>query len=86
MVFGSRFLAAGGRRVLYYWHSVANHALTTLCNIVSDLNLTDMETCYKMFRTSLLKTIPIRSDRFGIEPELTIKVRAAPGAHLRNPH
>jgi SAM-dependent methyltransferase len=74
VVFGSRFLTAGGRRVLYYWHSVANHLLTTLCNIVSDLNLTDMETCYKMFRTSLLKTIPIRSDRFGIEPELTIKV------------
>jgi SAM-dependent methyltransferase len=74
VVFGSRFLAAGGRRVLYYWHSVANYLLTTLCNIVSDLNLTDMETCYKMFRTSLLKTIPIRSDRFGIEPELTIKV------------
>ena len=74
VVFGSRFLVSGERRVLYYWHSVANHLLTTLCNLVSDLNLTDMETCYKMFRTSLLRTIPIRSDRFGIEPELTIKV------------
>jgi SAM-dependent methyltransferase len=74
VVFGSRFLVAGERRVLYYWHSVANHFLTTLCNLVSDLNLTDMETCYKAFRTSLLRTIPIRSDRFGIEPELTIKV------------
>jgi SAM-dependent methyltransferase len=74
VVFGSRFTAAGGRRVLYYWHSVANHLLTTLCNIVSDLNLTDMETCYKAFRTSLLKTVPIRSDRFGFEPEITIKV------------
>src|SRR5260370_645041 len=68
------FVAALVDRVLYYWHSVANYLLTTLCNIVSDLNLTDMETCYKVFRTSLLKTIPIRSDRFGIEPELTIKV------------
>jgi SAM-dependent methyltransferase len=74
VVYGSRFAAAGHRRVLYYWHSVANHFLTTLCNIVSDLNLTDMETGYKAFRTSLLKTIPIRSDRFGIEPELTIKL------------
>jgi glycosyltransferase involved in cell wall biosynthesis len=74
VVFGSRFMAAGERRVLYYWHAVANRLLTTLCNIVSDLNLTDIETCYKAFRTSLLKSIPIRSDRFGIEPELTIKV------------
>lgn len=74
VVYGSRFAASGHRRVLYYWHSVANHALTTLCNVVSDLNLTDMETGYKAFRTSLLKTIPIRSSRFGIEPELTIKL------------
>jgi SAM-dependent methyltransferase len=74
VVFGSRFLSAGRRRVLYYWHSVANHALTTMCNIISNLNLTDMETCYKAFRTPLLKSIPIRSDRFGIEPEITIKV------------
>ena len=74
VVYGSRFAAAGHRRVLYYWHSVANHVLTTLCNVVSDLNLTDMETGYKAFRTSLLKTIPIRSNRFGIEPELTIKL------------
>jgi 2-polyprenyl-3-methyl-5-hydroxy-6-metoxy-1,4-benzoquinol methylase len=73
VVYGSRFMAAGERRVLYYWHSVANHVLTTLCNIVSDLNLTDMETCYKAFRTSFVKTIPIQSDRFGIEPELTVK-------------
>jgi len=73
VVYGSRFMAAGERRVLYYWHSLANHFLTTLCNIVSNLNLTDMETCYKAFRTSFVKTIPIQSDRFGIEPELTVK-------------
>jgi len=73
VVFGSRFVNAGRRRVLYYWHSVANHILTTLCNLVADLNLTDMETGYKAFRTSLIKTIPIRCNRFGIEPELTIK-------------
>ena len=74
VVYGSRFLSAGRRRVLYYWHSVANHILTTICNIISNINLTDMETCYKAFRTPLLKSIPIRSDRFGIEPEITIKV------------
>ena len=74
VVFGSRFLSSGRRRVLYYWHSVANYALTTLCNIICNLNLTDMETGYKAFRTPLLKSIPIRSKRFGIEPEITIKV------------
>lgn len=74
VVYGSRFAATGRRRVLYFWHSVANQFLTTLCNIASDLNLTDIETCYKAFRTSLLKSIPIRCDRFGIEPEVTIKV------------
>jgi len=73
-VYGSRFVIAGERRVLYFWHSVANQILTLMCNIVADLNLTDMETCYKAFRTSLLQSIPIRSDRFGLEPELTIKL------------
>ncbi len=73
-VFGSRFLVTGERRVLYFWHSLANQILTLVCNIAADLNLTDMETCYKAFRTSLVKTIPLRSNRFGIEPELTIKL------------
>ena len=73
-VYGSRFMISGERRVLYFWHSVANQILTGMCNIVADLNLTDMETCYKAFRTSLLQSIPIRSDRFGLEPELTIKL------------
>jgi SAM-dependent methyltransferase len=74
VVYGSRFASSGRRRVLYYWHSVANHLLTTLCNMAADLNLTDMETGYKAFRTTLIKTVPIRSERFGIEPELTIKL------------
>jgi glycosyltransferase involved in cell wall biosynthesis len=74
VVYGSRFMIVGERRVLYFWHSVANWLLTEFCNLVADLNLTDMETCYKAFRTSLLKSIPLRSNRFGIEPELTIKV------------
>ena len=73
VVYGSRFATSGRRRVLYYWHRLANHLLTTFCNIVSDLNLTDIETGYKAFRTSLLRSIPIRSNRFGIEPEITIK-------------
>jgi len=73
VVYGSRFLISGERRVIYYWHSLANHLLTTACNIASDLNLTDMETCYKAFRTTLARSIPLRSNRFGIEPELTIK-------------
>jgi glycosyltransferase involved in cell wall biosynthesis len=73
VVYGSRFMIVGERRVLYFWHSVANRLLTEFCNLVADVNLTDMETCYKAFRTSLLKSIPIRSERFGIEPELTIK-------------
>jgi glycosyltransferase involved in cell wall biosynthesis len=73
-VFGSRFVVAGERRVLYFWHSLANHLLTGMCNIVADLNLTDMETCYKAFRTSLLQSIPLRSERFGFEPEITIKL------------
>ena len=85
-VYGSRFVISGERRVLYFWHSVANQILTLMCNIVSDLNLTDMETCYKAFRTSLLQSIPIRSDRFGLEPELTIKLAKRRVRDLRNAH
>lgn len=73
-VYGSRFVVAGERRVLYFWHALANSLLTTFCNMLSDLNLTDMETCYKAFRLPLVKSIPIRSSRFGIEPEITIKL------------
>lgn len=73
-VYGSRFMISGERRVLYFWHSLANRFLTGLCNLVADLNLTDMETCYKAVRMSLLRSIPIRSPRFGVEPELTIKL------------
>ena len=73
-VYGSRFVVAGERRVLYFWHALANSLLTTMCNMFADVNLTDMETCYKAFRLSLVKSIPLRSNRFGIEPELTIKL------------
>lgn len=73
-VFGSRFLPSQRRRVLYYKHTLGNRLLTICSNLATDLNLTDMETCYKAFRSELLKTIPIRSRGFGIEPELTAKV------------
>jgi SAM-dependent methyltransferase len=74
VVYGSRFASSTRRRVLYFWHEVANRFLTTLCNVAADLNLTDVETCYKAFRTALLRSIPLRSDRFGFDPEITIKV------------
>jgi len=73
-VFGSRFLAGEYRRVLFFRHELGNRLLTLLTNLVSDLNLTDMETCYKMVRTDLLKSIPLVSNRFGIEPEITVKL------------
>ena len=72
-VFGSRYLAGEQTRVLPFWHSMINKSLTTLSNMFCNLNLTDMETCYKVFRTDLLKSIPIRSNRFGFEPEITMK-------------
>ncbi|MBV8732770.1 MAG: glycosyltransferase [Acidobacteriia bacterium] len=72
-VFGSRYLAGEQTRVLLFWHSVINKGLTLVSNMFCNLNLTDMETCYKVFRTDLLKSIPIRSDRFGFEPEIVMK-------------
>ena len=72
-VFGSRYLVSEQTRVLPFWHSMINKHLTLLSNMFCNLNLTDMETCYKVFRTDLLKSIPIRSDRFGFEPEITMK-------------
>ena len=74
VVFGSRFLGHGAHRVLYFWHSLGNRALTTLSNMVTDLNLTDIETCYKAFRREVLQRITIQEDRFGFEPEITAKV------------
>lgn len=74
VVFGSRFSGASSHRVLYYWHSVGNRLLTTLSNMTSNLNLTDMETCYKVFRREVLQRIRIEENRFGFEPEITAKV------------
>jgi glycosyltransferase involved in cell wall biosynthesis len=76
VVYGSRFLGARPHRVLYFWHSVGNKALTIASNMVTDLNLTDMETCYKAFRREVIQSFVLEEDRFGIEPEITAKVAA----------
>ena len=74
IVYGSRFLGSDARRVLYYWHSVGNAFLTTLSNMFTNINLTDMETCYKAFRREIIQSIDIEEKRFGFEPEITAKV------------
>jgi glycosyltransferase involved in cell wall biosynthesis len=74
VVYGSRFSAGRPHRVLYYWHSVGNKLLTTASNMTTNLNLTDMETCYKLFRREVIQSIQLEEDRFGIEPEITAKV------------
>jgi glycosyltransferase involved in cell wall biosynthesis len=74
VVFGSRFTGGDSHRVLYFWHSVGNRFLTLLSNILTDLNLTDMETCYKAFRTEVIQGIPLRENRFGFEAEITAKI------------
>ena len=74
VVFGSRFMGGAPHRVLYFWHSVGNKLLTLFSNCLTDLNLTDMETCYKAFRREALQAIPLEETRFGFEPEITVKV------------
>ena len=74
VVFGSRFQGAAPHRVVYFWHRVGNGVLTLLSNMLTDLNLTDMETCYKAFRTEIIQAIRIREQRFGFEPEITAKL------------
>jgi len=76
VVFGSRFMGAEAHRVVYFWHMVGNRFLTLLSNMLTNLNLTDMETCYKVFRREVLQQITIEENRFGFEPEITAKVAA----------
>ena len=76
-VFGSRFTGGGAHRVLYFWHRVGNGVLTLLSNMLTDLNLTDMESCYKMVRADVMKQLPLTTDRFGFEPELTARLAQA---------
>jgi len=74
VVFGSRFLGSGPHRVLYFWHSVGNSILTLISNCLTNINLSDMETCYKVFRREVIQSIPLEENRFGFEPEITVKV------------
>ncbi len=74
VVFGSRFQGGAPHRVVYYWHMVGNKFLTTLSNMLTNINLTDMETCYKAFRREIIQSIQIRENRFGFEPEITAKI------------
>jgi glycosyltransferase involved in cell wall biosynthesis len=74
VVFGSRFLGGNPHRILFFWHSIGNKMLTTASNMFTNLNLTDMETCYKLFRTPIIQQIPLKEKRFGFEPEVTAKI------------
>jgi len=77
VVYGSRFVGSQEKRVLFYWHSVGNKLLTTLSNMCTNLNLTDMETCYKVMRREVIERMNIKSNRFGVEPEMTAKIAKA---------
>jgi len=74
VVYGSRFLSSRSHRVLYFWHSVGNWILTLLSNALTNINLSDMETCYKVFRRDIIQSIPLEEKRFGFEPEITVKI------------
>lgn len=78
IVYGSRFLGGNSHRILFYWHSLGNKFLTRLSNMFTNLNLTDMETCYKLFKTSIIQSIKLKEERFGFEPEVTAKVARIP--------
>jgi glycosyltransferase involved in cell wall biosynthesis len=78
VVYGSRFIGCNPHRILFYWHSLGNKMLTILSNMFSNLNLTDMETCYKLFNTKIIQSIPLKEKRFGFEPEITAKISKIP--------
>ncbi len=78
VVYGSRFMGGNPHRILFFWHTIGNQFLTTLSNMFTNLNLTDMETCYKMFRTEIIQAISLRENRFGFEPEVTAKISRIP--------
>ncbi|MDI7211932.1 glycosyltransferase family 2 protein [Leptospira santarosai] len=82
VVFGSRFLGGGPHRVVYYWHRLGNMVLTTLSNMFTNINLTDMETCYKAFRREIIQSIDIKENRFGFEPEITAKISKIPNIRI----
>lgn len=78
VVYGSRFMGGNAHRILFFWHTVGNKFLTTLSNMFTNLNLTDMETCYKMFNSKMLKSLDLKEQRFGFEPEVTAKISRVP--------
>ncbi len=82
VVYGSRFMGSNPHRILFFWHSIGNKSLTFLSNLFNNLNLTDMETCYKMFRSEVIKKIYLRENRFGFEPEVTAKIARVPDIRI----
>ncbi len=82
VVYGSRFMGGNPHRILFFWHSIGNKFLTTLSNAFTNLNLTDMETCYKLFRRELIQSLELRENRFGFEPEVTAKIARVPGIRI----
>jgi len=78
VVYGSRFMGSKPHRILFFWHTIGNRVLTFLSNMLTNLNLTDMETCYKLFRTDIIKKINLKENRFGFEPEVTAKIARIP--------
>lgn len=82
VVFGSRFMGGNPHRILFFWHSIGNKMLTTFSNMLSNLNLTDMETCYKLFRAEHLKSLRLKEKRFGFEPEVTAKIARIPNIRI----
>lgn len=82
IVYGSRFMGSNPHRILFFWHTIGNRFLTLICNMFTNLNLTDMETCYKLFRTEILQSIHLKENRFGFEPEITAKISRIPGIRI----
>jgi glycosyltransferase involved in cell wall biosynthesis len=82
VVYGSRFMGGHPHRILFYWHSIGNKLLTSVSNMFTNLNLTDMETCYKLFRATIIKNIDLKENRFGFEPEVTAKIARIPGIRI----
>jgi len=82
VVYGSRFMGSNPHRILFFWHSIGNRLLTFLSNLFNNLNLTDMETCYKMFRSDIIKKVFLRENRFGFEPEVTARIARIPGIRI----
>lgn len=82
VVYGSRFMGGNAHRILFFWHSLGNRFLTFLSNMFTNLNLTDMETCYKLFDSKMVKALPLKEKRFGFEPEVTAKIARVPGVRI----